>query len=418
MRKIKKRLRWAIVVIAVFMLLGCSKTDQKNGKIVLSYGIWDMNQEFYIKKLINKFEQENPNIEVKINLTPWGQYWTKLEAASTGGVEPDVFWMGMERGIIYSIAGIAQPLDKYIKQSKINMKNYVGTGLSAYTVNGKLYAMPRDVDSIGLWYNKKLFNEAGVKYPTNNWTWNDMLKAAAEIKNNLKGVVPIAMDLSAQNSYDNFIYQSGGYVISDDLKKSGFDNPNSIKAIKLMMNCINKGYMPPKNQLSDFDAVAQFQSNRVAMYFAGSWMAGPFTKNKIINNHIGVVVMPLIKVRKAISHSVGIMMSSNTKHPQAAWKFIKFMTSFYAQKYLADHQVIIPALKSAQKYWAESFKNIDVTPFIMELKYAVPLPHSRETIRWMDAAQQTLKQVWVGNLSPKKGCDKIATEMNEDLERE
>ncbi len=70
MRKIKKRLRWAIVVIAVFMLLGCSKTDQKNGKIVLSYGIWDMNQEFYIKKLINKFEQENPNIEVKIKMTP------------------------------------------------------------------------------------------------------------------------------------------------------------------------------------------------------------------------------------------------------------------------------------------------------------------------------------------------------------
>jgi multiple sugar transport system substrate-binding protein len=352
----KKLFKILLITIPIF-IFGCSKESGDGGKIVLSYGIWDMNQEPVIKELIKKFEKDNPNIEVRVNLTPWKQYWTKLEASASGGVAPDIFWMGMERGIIYSKAGMAAPLDKYIKRDKIDLNNYEQSMLGAYEVDGKIYAMPRDIDSIALWFNKKIFDEAGVSYPTNSWTWDDMCKAALKIRKKVKGVIPLAMNVSGQDGYYNMIYQSGGYVISDDMKKSGYDNPETIKGLSLIVKCINNGVMASKTQIADLQAPELFQSNKIAMFYAGSWMAGAFANNEIIKDNVGVVVMPLIKKRATIAHSIGLMMSTNSKHPEAAWEFIKFLTSSYAQEYLAEKQVVIPALKSAQKYWAESFNS-------------------------------------------------------------
>ena len=413
----KKLLKILLVIISIFTF-GCSKESENGKKIVISYGIWDMNQEPAIKELIKKFEKENPGIEVEVNLTPWKQYWTKLEASASGGVAPDVFWMGMERGIIYSKAGMAAPLDKYIKRDKIDLNDYEQTMLGAYKVDGKIYAMPRDIDSIALWYNKKIFDEAGISYPTNSWTWNDMSKAAHIIRKKIKGVIPLAMNVSGQDGYYNMIYQSGGYVITDDIKKSGFDNPKTIKAISLIVQCINNGVMASKTQIADMQAPELFQSNKIAMFYAGAWMAGAFANNEIIKNNIGVVDMPLIKKRVTIAHSIGLMMSTNTKHPETAWKFIKFLTSSYAQKYLAEKQVVIPALKSAQKYWADSFKNIDASPHITQLKYAVALPHSINSARWISAELETIRNILIGNIAPEAGCKQIAKKMNRLLERE
>jgi multiple sugar transport system substrate-binding protein len=326
---IMKNLFKILLIIVSIFTFGCSKENGNNAKTVISYGIWDMNQEPAIRELIKRFEKENSNIAVEINLTPWNQYWTKLEASASGGVAPDVFWMGMERGIIYSKAGMAASLDKYIKRDNINLNDYEQTMLGAYEVDGKIYAIPRDIDSIALWYNKKVFDEAGVKYPTNSWTWNDMTKAALEIRKKVKGVIPLAMNNSGQDGYYNMIYQSGGYVISDDMKKSGYDNPETIKGVSLVVDCIKNGVMASKTQIADLQAPDLFQSNKIAMFYGGSWMAGAFANNEIIKDNVGVVVMPLIKKRVTMAHSIGLMMSAKSKHPEAAWKFIKFLTGYY-----------------------------------------------------------------------------------------
>ncbi|MCI1141088.1 extracellular solute-binding protein, partial [Stenotrophomonas maltophilia] len=90
---------------------------------------------------------------------------------------------------------------------------------------------PKDFDTIGLWYNKKMFDEAKIPYPDNTWDWNKLREAAKKLTDPNKGVWGIAAAPYGQDNYYNTIFQSGGFVISDDKKSSGFDKPETIEGL-------------------------------------------------------------------------------------------------------------------------------------------------------------------------------------------
>jgi len=415
----KKILMLLTVGIALLLTACGGEKAEKNDKVEISYAIWAMEQEPAEKELIKRFEEQNPNIKVKLEVTPWDQYWTKLEAAATGGIAPDVFSMGQESQFKYMAAGIAEPLNDYITKDNIDMNNYVDSVRRAYEMNGEVYAMPRDVDSIALAYNKSLFDQAGVAYPTNDWTWSDLEKAGRTIVEKLDGIHAITLELDGQNSYYNFIPQSGGYVISKDGKKSGYNLPETVEGIKKMSDLIETGLMPSAEELSDMDTISLFQSNKVAMFYSGSWNVKDFTENKELDGNIGFVVMPLIKERAAVTNGIGLMMASNSKNKEAAWKLIKFLTSEESQKYLATSGTVIPAYKSVEHFWADGFRDsVNVDAFVEELNYAVPFPTSKEASKWRDVENETLKQVWAGKLKPEEAAKIIYKVMTESLAEE
>lgn len=97
-RKImKKRMKKLVAIgltlaLSVGLLAGCGKDDsEKGGKTNLSIGIWDTNQKATLEAMIDAYTKENPDVSIEIQLTPWKDYWTKLEASATGGTAPDVF---------------------------------------------------------------------------------------------------------------------------------------------------------------------------------------------------------------------------------------------------------------------------------------------------------------------------------------
>ena len=106
--------------------------------------------------------------------------------------------------IQYAKNGLLEPLNSDIEKSKLDMNNIVASSVKAYQYKGQQLAIPRDVDSIAVWYNKKLFDEAKVSYPTNDWTWDQLKAKATQLKAGLKGdEFPLVMDLSndGQDSY-------------------------------------------------------------------------------------------------------------------------------------------------------------------------------------------------------------------------
>lgn len=412
-----KKILLLLMALGTF-LTGCEKKQMDDKVQTISYSIWAMEQEPAVKELVSRFEKQNPDIKVKLEVTPWGQYWTKLEASATGGVAPDVFSMGQEVQIKYAKSGLVEPLNKYIEKDNISLDNYANSVVKAYKLDGIQYAMPRDIDSIGLAFNKKIFDEAGVAYPTNDWTWEDMIKASTKIKKSLKGIYPVAFEMDGQNSYYNIIPQAGGFVINDDMTKSGYDDPKSIDGIKMISNLIKDGLMPSAEELSDMDTVSLFQSNKVAMFYAGSWNVQSFVTNKELEGQIGFVRMPLIKKRIAVSNGIGLMMSAKSKNKDAAWKLIKFLTSEESQSYLATSGTVIPALKKAEPLWSESFKNIDTSGFIKQLSYAYSLPTSKDAAKWRDVEEDLFKKVWAGRISPEEASLELAQKMNQALKDE
>ena len=205
-----------------------NQASSSGGGVAIRYGLWNKDQAPIFEQIATEFKKSHPNINVQVEVTPFDQYWTKLEAAATGGALPDVLWMNGPNIIKYASNGILMPIDDRIKADNIDLNNYPKTLVDLYTFEEKHYALPKDYDTIGLWYNKELFDAAGVKYPDETWDWNRVREAAKQLTDKSKGVWGIAAPMMDQEGYYNTIYQNGGYVISDDKESSGYDKPESI----------------------------------------------------------------------------------------------------------------------------------------------------------------------------------------------
>ncbi|MBI6133580.1 sugar ABC transporter substrate-binding protein [Serratia marcescens] len=367
-------------------------------KITLRYAVWDRNQLPAEQEIAKRFEQANPDIKIEIELTPSAQYFVKLDSAAAGGVAPDIFWINMPYFVQYAKNGIMEPLAPYIKDSGLKLDDVVASSVKAYQYDGQQMAIPRDVDSIAVWYNKKLFDQAGVSYPTSDWSWDDLKNKATALKNGLKGAAfPLVMDLSidGQDSYMNLLFQNGNHIVPKDGQPTDIANDKSIWVYQQLQGMMKDGLMPSAQQMSEVKTENIFQSNRAAMVYAGSWLAAPFANNPLINDHIGVVMMPKIERQSGVAHSLAFAMSAKSAHKQAAWKYIAFMSSEASQAELA--KVVIPANKTATKVWAQQIQKVDVSPYIQTLEVTQAYPTAgTNTPKWQNMWIASLKKIFMG----------------------
>lgn len=134
------------MALGASILAGCGGDEKsKGGKTNLSVGIWDTNQKATLEKMIKAYTEENPDVSIEIQLTPWKDYWTKLEASATGGTAPDVFWLNTLHAEVYQEGGILADLTEPAEKSDIGLyENYAKAMTDSYTIDGKLYAIPKD----------------------------------------------------------------------------------------------------------------------------------------------------------------------------------------------------------------------------------------------------------------------------------
>ncbi|MEB7509774.1 sugar ABC transporter substrate-binding protein [Serratia marcescens] len=364
----------------------------------MRYAVWDRNQLSSEQEIAKRFEQANPDIKIEIELTPSAQYFVKLDSAAAGGVAPDIFWINMPYFVQYAKNGIMEPLAPYIKDSGLKLDDVVASSVKAYQYDGQQMAIPRDVDSIAVWYNKKLFDQAGVSYPTSDWNWDDLKSKAIALKNGLKGTAfPLVMDLSidGQDSYMNLLFQNGNHIVPKDGQPTDIANDKSLWVYQQLQGMMKDGLMPSAQQMSEVKTENIFQSNRAAMVYAGSWLAAPFANNPLINDHIGVVMMPKIERQSGVAHSLAFAMSAKSAHKQAAWKYIAFMSSEASQAELA--KVVIPANKTAAKVWAQQIQKVDVSPYIQTLEVTQAYPTAgTNTPKWQNMWIASLKKIFMG----------------------
>lgn len=206
--------------------------------VTITYGLWDANQATGFEKMIEEFAEANPNIKIEIQLNGWADYWTALDAAASSGTLPDTFWMHSNNIYRYTSNEMLMDLTKKIAESSlVKMENFPSGLVSIYNFNGKQYCVPKDYDTIGLWYSKTMFDEAGVKYPDATWTWNDLYDAAKKLTKPDKSQYGFLAAMHNQEGFYNFIYQNGGSVITQD-KKSGYDDPKTIEAMEFYVKMV------------------------------------------------------------------------------------------------------------------------------------------------------------------------------------
>ena len=197
----------------------------------LEVKIWDSAQVDGLQQIADEWTAQS-GIKVNIQVLGWDEYWTLLEAGATGGDMPDVFWMHSNVAQKYMENDLLLKLDDYISQSEdIDLANYYEGITGIYQLGDAQYAVPKDHDTVALCYNKAIFDQYQVAYPDETWTWEDFYEAAKAITDAGQGsTYGYSIDVgNNQDGWWNIVYDYGGYVISEDHKTSGRNDPQQLE---------------------------------------------------------------------------------------------------------------------------------------------------------------------------------------------
>lgn len=428
--RLKKLSLGVVAAVTAVLLAGCggSPAEQKAAgpaptdlKANITYGYWDANQTPAMDKLIADFNAKYPNIKVTSQVTPWAQYWTKLQTQASSNTLPDVFWMNGPNFQLYASNGQLAPITPLVDSKQVDPANYPDALNKLYSLDGKQYGVPKDFDTIALWYNKKIFAEAGVAVPTNDWTTAEFKTAAKTISDKLKskGIYGVATNLvGGQEGYYDSILQAGGNVISADGKTSGYDDPKSIKGLQLWADLIADGSSPNMQQMSDTPANKWFDNGKAAMIWTGTWMVSEVNASPVKND---VTVVPLPKDERAatVIHGIGNVVSAKTPNMQAAQAFQAFLGTKEAALAQATMGAANPAFNGTQQAFVDSVPSFNIQVFEdAATKYAFPFPVSKNTAAWNQLEATLLPDAFSGKKPVGDVAKDLATQMNALLAKE
>ncbi|MCS5717164.1 sugar ABC transporter substrate-binding protein [Herbiconiux sp. CPCC 205763] len=377
----------------------------------ITYGVWDQQQVAAIDENIAAFNEIYPNIKVTVNVTPYAEYWTKLQTQASSGTLPDVFWMNGPNIGLYASNDQIQPITGEVEAGDIDPANYPKSLVDLYTIDDVQYGVPKDFDTIGIWANKALFEKAGVALPTGDWTWDEFQQAASAISTALKadGEYGAAGGMDGQTTYYDTIFQAGGQVIDDG--KSGYATPETEAGLQFWTDLIADGASPSIQQLTDTTADQWFVSGKLAMYWGGSWFRSALTDPALAAD-VTVLPLPIGEKQATVIHGVSNVVSAKSKNMQAAQALQVFLASKDAQQQQGDAGSIIPAFTGTQSAFTDSMPDADLQVFLDAVDYSVPLPVSNNTAVWNAFETDLLPQAFSGE----RPVDEVATELSDQMD--
>lgn len=393
---------------------GGSGQGAGGGKVQLAYAIWNKDQAPVMEQLATEFERLHPEADVTVQVTPFTEYFTKLQTAIGGGGGPDVFWLNAPNAALYASNQAVLPLSDRIAKDQVDLSAYPKALVGLYTREGQVYAVPRDFDTIGLWYNEALFQEAGVEVPDEDWTWDDVKSAAKELTDEAKGQYGIAAWLTDQQGYYNTIAQAGGSVVAPD-GTSGYDDPKTIEGLRYWTDLIESGVSPTHQQMTDTEPKQMFQSGKVAMFYGGSWQAVSFKGTPAIADKIDVAPLPAGEKDTSIIHGLGNAINANTECPQEAWALVKHLSSEQAAQTMAASGIVIPAYEGTQDGWVKAFPQLNLQAFLDQVDQATPFPVTDNTAEWQALEKEMLPAAWTGERPVDDVAEDLARAMDEVL---
>ena len=430
---VKYALLISILLCSVVAFFGCGgqKQAKTQGDIVevrFGYpgGVGDY--EAIKNQIIPMFEKENPNIKIKLEYQPWNQFFTKLKTQIAANEAPD-FWVSDGVYVMeYADRGALLDLTEWINRD-LAQEDFFALDF-AKDANGKIWGVPREIQTIGLYYNKNSFNDAGVEYPNESWNWDSLLEASKKLTRDTNGDKRIDQYgfWSANwvsGGWFNFIYQNDGAILDETRTKSMLNKAESIEAVKFMVDMVHKYKVSPTDEVSSSvgGGNAIFQANVVAMYPNVCAMSASFNKAKDLD--YDAAVLPKGKVRATSYNANPFVVNAKTKPEQAkaAWEFIKYFASNETvQKLWAEGAFGIPILKKVvySKYFADApTRPNNKLAFIepLEKSYGMPMDLNKCWNEWRTALTQSLSLAWLGQLSAEDAMLKAHKDVQKVLDR-
>lgn len=359
--------------------------------------------------MIAAFEAENPDVTVEVETAPFDEYFSKLRTQIAGGDAPDAFELNYESFVDFASKGTLADLGAMMANDQaLDPSVYYQRALEAFNLGGTQYGLPESYSTVLLFYNKDLFDQAGLDYPTEDWTWAEekaAAKALAALGDDIWGFFAGIhfwefYKTAAQNGCSFF---TDGQVTVDD--------PACVEALQYMLDYVNEGLQPTAAEMGGVSDGDMFVNGQLGMITTGIWMfsafeAAPFPWD--------VQVEPGNTQKATHFFANGVAASAASAQQEAAYRWLRFFTSSpEAAKIRVDASWELPTLTDESLY--DSYLAIEPPAnreaVLKSLEYAIVPPVIERQAEMQDAVNALLEKAVAGELTAQEALEQAKAQI-------
>ena len=408
--------RIGISAILSFCLTGCG-TSRNAPTLVRFWNGFTGPDGTRALQIVRQFNQENPDIEVRMQRIEWGTYYNKLYVAGIGKRAPEVFVLHTSALRRFEETGFVRPIDDLLGDFPVN--DLDANVWDATVYKGKHYGLPMDFHPIGLYYNRKLFREAGIvdangeaKPPR---TKSEFLEDARKLTKTSKNAALSQWGYAYSNAplhVYSLMKQYGGKFFTPDLSKCLLNSPENVAALQFCVDMILKDKTAPSPDASD--PWIGFRQGRVAMTWNGIFMLPDLQKQKDLD----FAGFPVAQIGEqsavqAGSHNFCLNANMGEKKRNAAWKFAKFYSDHSLDWAEAGQVPVRKSLRQSPRFAKMTVQS----QFANQISYGayfpqIPFNQEFET-EFNYAVERTLR----GSVTPKEALDAATAKIEQVIAR-
>lgn len=405
----KKLLALVLALALLLPLVGVASAED----VTLTYACFSGAgaQEETLKSMIAVFEAKNPGIKIDVQLTGYGDYFTALATKVAGGNAPDVFEMNMENFLSYMLRGQCQDLSAL----GIAKDNYSAGTLAAVSSGDKLYAVPESFSTCLLFFNKALFDQAGIGYPTEQWTWADAQAAAEKIRALGDDIWGYNQPITYNELYKS-VASNGGSLLNADYSAFTVNSPENVAVLDAMIARVrgDKHVMPTQEDLAGRGDWDLFQEGKLGMIITGIWAFPTFTEKCAFD--WDVVTEPGFAIKASFFFANVNCISPSSAKQEAAAKFIDAMGSDPDIVQLRlDASWELPTIADQSKL----SQYLSITPpanrasVFASMDYAVAPPALVESAAATEIINNVLSTLETNDMTAQEALDEIQAQLEE-----
>jgi multiple sugar transport system substrate-binding protein len=381
-------------------------------RVVVSYYSAQTGPIF--EAMAEEFEKTNPDIDIQIEVVNWDSLEQKLVTDVAGGTAPDISIIGTRWLAGYVQEGIAEPLDDYMSDEF--KAKFIDTFMSPSVFDGTTYGLPVAASARAMYYNKALFEQAGIAEPPATW---DELKAAAAKITALEGDVYGFGIQGKEIETDAYWYYAfwthGGELLQDG--RSGIASEAGVQAANLYKSMIDEGLTQPDVTAYNRENMQDlFKQGRLGILLTGPWLRGQL-QEEAPDIEYGIAPIPEGTTRATYGVTDSIIMFASSDVKEDAWKFLE--EAAFTDKWRREFTLkegFLPVFKSVAEdpHFADDPQLAAFTELLPYAKFAPIIPNWEEMA---DATTRSLQQIYLGEAPPEQALGEAAARIDELLKQ-
>lgn len=381
------------------------------------WNYWDGNNGEVMEALVQEYNAMTPAVEITNVFVGWGELLPRLQTATAGGDQPDIAAVDLVWMPQMAQTGVIVPLDDYIDASDIDLSDFYESQLAVNRYDDTMYGMPVSTNNLQLFYNKELFEAAGLDPDTPPGNWDELAEMAVQCSNPSDGVVGLELFTEPGEGltwqFQVYLWQNGGEFLNGDLSQAAFNSDAGIEALQYLLNLIEEGGY----QVSPWGLYGQ---GKACMVMDGSWMVGVWSESAPFE--WGTAQMPYPGGGEPATNMGGehlIIFATDEERQQAAWDFVSWLTSTETQTKWDIETGFMPvrdSVATAEEYltWLENTEP-RLRPFVENQQYAHNRPPVPNYTELSDAFSREIERAFIGEASAEEALSAAETAVNELL---